>query len=469
MKNFSIRRLADIIASESGIPEDGFFTGICTDSRSVKSGDCFFAIAGENFDGHDYVKNALDSGAACAVVERNITCQNLDGKAVLKVKSTLNALGKLAAQYRRENDFKVIAVTGSAGKTTTRKIIAHVLGSFFPLHQSPKNFNNNIGLPLTLLGAEEHHKIIVTELGSNHPGEIAYLTAIAQPDIAVVTNVYPAHLEGFGDLKTIVNEKLSISQGLRPGGTFLINGRFRELVETCKAKKIAFTAFVAEADLPKLSIGKAPGDSGSYLTIDGTEVYVPLCGRGNIENTLAAWAVCRLLGLNIRDFASAIRTLPNVSMRAEVLKIGSMTIFNDCYNANPGSMNNALDMLACCDCRKDQRRVFICGDMGELGLQASYFHEQLGQSVAQTPINLLVTVGRLSKVAADAAKKSADNGLQIKSFDDTISLCNMLKDLIKDSDIILVKGSRAAGLEIVVEKLKELFENKIPAAAKSNV
>jgi UDP-N-acetylmuramoyl-tripeptide--D-alanyl-D-alanine ligase len=146
-----------------------------------------------------------------------------------------------------------------------------------------------------------------------------------------------------------------------------------------------------------------------------------------------------------------------------------MTIFNDCYNANPGSMNNGLDMLASCDWCKGRRRVFICGDMGELGHHAEHFHRQLGQSVAKTPIKLLITVGKFSKVAADAAKKTADNNLQIKSFDDTISLCNMLKDLIKDSDIILVKGSRAAGLEIVVEKLKELFETKMPAGPKSSV
>ena len=449
MKKFSIRKLARIIGAETKALNDGSVTGVTTDSRTAKPGDCFFAIAGENFDGHDYVAGAFAKGAACAIVSKN---KKFVGDCVLKVDDTIKALGDFAREYRRQANFKVIAITGSVGKTTTRQIVAHILSSRFPVFQSPENFNNNIGLPLTLLGAEPHHQIIIAELGANHPGEISQLTRIAQPDIALVTNVHPAHLEGFGDLQTIIEEKLSVSEGLRPGGTFIINGSSRQLVETCKAKAIKFTTFADQ----KCEI---PGPDNP-LTIEGTEIHLPLSGPGNIENALAAWSVCRLFGLTVEDFARAIKTLPPISMRTEILKTGSLTILNDCYNANPASMNNALEILTGYGSEKNRRRVFICGDMAELGQKAEYFHKQLGCKIAKTPVNLLITVGKLAQIAAQVAKTTSDNNLQIKSFEDTLSACNNLKDLIKDSDIILVKGSRTAKLETAVEKLKELFAKK---------
>ena len=181
-----------------------FFTGVSTDSRTVKPGDCFFAIAGENFDGHDYIDEVFSKGAVCAVVSRcskEEAREMRDEKRILRVDDTIKALGDLARQYRKKAGYKVIAITGSVGKTTTRQITHHVLSQHFKTHQSPKSFNNNIGLPLTLLNSPKGTEIVIAELGSNHPGEIAYLTQIAAPDIAVVTNIYSAHLEGFGSLE----------------------------------------------------------------------------------------------------------------------------------------------------------------------------------------------------------------------------------------------------------------------------
>ncbi len=461
MKEFPIAALAQIIKAKP-VRNTSVFNGVSIDSRTTKPGDCFFAIAGENFDGHDYVADAFAKGAVCAVVSKDIKLTN---KPILKVADTIKALGDLAGEYRRQSNFKVVAITGSAGKTTTRQIAYQALSQRFRVYQSPRSFNNKIGLPLTLLGADPEHQIVIAELGSNHPGEIACLTGIAAPDIAVVTNVHPAHLEGFGNLQTIIQEKLSISEGLTPDGVLIINADFDRLVNACRAKGAKFITFGKSngSDYQARNIGYEA--SASRFTIDDTEVYLPLAGPGNLENALAAWAVCSQFGLAIDDFAKAVKTLSPLSMRAEMLQIGTLTVLNDCYNANPASMRNALNILAGLDPTGNRRLVFICGDMAELGQQTERLHTELGTSIAKAKVGLLVAAGKFAKIAAEAAKTTAEynsdpheaKSLQIKCFKDTISACNNLHEFIKDYDIILVKGSRTAKLEMVVEKLKELY------------
>ncbi|MHC4460155.1 MAG: UDP-N-acetylmuramoyl-tripeptide--D-alanyl-D-alanine ligase [Planctomycetota bacterium] len=497
MKEFAITTLARIIKAKPTKNISGFFTGVNTDSRTTQTGDCFFAIPGDNFDGHDYIADAFARGVACAVVSREIKDTKFIDKLILKVNDTVRALGDFAAEYRRRMGFKVVAITGSVGKTTTRQIAYHVLSRNYRVFQSPKNFNNNIGLPLTLLAADPDDQIVIAELGSNHPGEIAYLTRIAQPNIAVVTNVCPAHLAGFGDLQTIMQEKLSISEGLQPGGILIINA---DLVKCLNGNQLNHQSPVTNHQI--ITFGKSDGSdwdpkrnkrrlgthyqarnidftgSGSSFTIDGlspcgdsTRVYLPLLGPGNVENALAAWAICSQFGLTIDDFAQAVKGLLPVSMRAELLKIGTLTVLNDCYNANPASMKNALAILTGLPfCNKSQsgvpakldsgqqpRFVFICGDMAELGQQAQALHAELGASVAQAGVHLLLAVGKFAKITAGAAKRTAEYGLQTKCFEETLSACNNLEKCVKDYDIILVKGSRVAGMEMAVEKLKELF------------
>ena len=444
------------------------FSGVSTDSRTTKAGDCFFAIPGENFDGHDYVADAFAKGAVCAVVKREFDDSKFADKAMLKVADPINALGDFAREYRRQGGFKVVGVTGSVGKTTTRQIAYHALSQNFRVVQAPKNFNNNIGLPLTLLDADPDDQIVIAELGTNHPGEIAYLTHIAQPDIAVVTNVHPAHLQGFGDLQTIIKEKLSISDGLRRDGVLIINADFDMLIDTCRAKGVACMTFGVSAGSHYRAQNIAydgfsssftlcgPGQSGS-----GTQICLPMPGRGNVENALAAWAICSQCGLPIDDFARAVKTLPNVPMRAEPLQIGALTVLNDCYNANPASMKNALDILmglrGPSDSTQEGRLVFICGDMAELGERAEALHHELGASIAQANVQLLLAVGKFAEVTAAAARNAAENLLRAECFEDSLSACNNLQEFIEDYDIILVKGSRTAKLETAVERLRELF------------
>jgi UDP-N-acetylmuramoyl-tripeptide--D-alanyl-D-alanine ligase len=325
-----------------------------------------------------------------------------------------------------------------------------------------KNFNNNIGLPLTLLRADPQDEIVVAELGSNHPGEIARLTRTAQPDIAVVTNVYPAHLEGFGDLQTIAKEKLSISQGLSSDGILIIN---TDLVKWLN-HQLPITSYQVitfgrsdHCDIQARNITYF--DSGCRFTVEDREIFLPLLGVGNVENALAAWAVCSRFAITIDDFAEAVKTLRATPMRAELLQIGNLTVLNDCYNANPVSMKNALDILVQLGSSKKGRLVFICGDMAELGAQSEKFHTELGALITWAKVQLLLAVGKFAKVAADAAGCLADYDLQIEYFSDVSAVCNSLQKFIKNSDIILVKGSRTAKLENVVEKLNEIFGKRI--------
>ncbi len=454
MKKLSIENLAKIVkAGHRTLGTSYDVTYVSTDSRTAKPGDCFFAISGDNFDGHNFLADVFDKGAVCAVVSKNIPAGKFPGKAILRVSDTIKALGDLACWYRKDCKFKVVAITGSAGKTTTRQIAHHVLSRHFKVFQSPKSFNNFIGLPLTLLGAEPNQEIIIVELGTNHTGEIEYLTRIASPDIAVVTNVYPAHLAGFGSVGKIAEEKLSITKGLTSSGALIINADCPPLLDTARRAGLIFKTFSCSSSADYCARDITIGPLASELTIDGVPVEVPLPGRGNIENALAAWAICSNLGITAAQFADVIKSISPVSMRTEMLRIGSLTVISDCYNANPASMKNALDILANLAGSQKRRAVFVCGDMAELGDSEQILHRQLGEQIAKAGVNLLITLGNLAAIAAESVKSTSPD-IQVSSFTSNIDLCNNLRNLIKDSDIILVKGSRVNKLELVVDKLK---------------
>ncbi len=467
----SVIDLADIIFADVS-QQGGSITAVSTDSRSIKRGDCFFAIPGPNFDGHNFISQALAAGAKYIVYQSNLFSPQAGlGGVFIKVDDTVKALGTLAARYRTECDFKVLAITGSVGKTTTRHIITRVLCSRYRVFQAPKNFNNQIGLPLTLLAAQPDNQFIIAELGTNKPGEIAYLSKIAQPDLAVVTNVYPAHLEGFGSLDAIIEEKLSIAQGLSPGGTLFISGDNENLIEAARRRGLNFKTFglSQKCDIHPEKSDPATARSAvtswncdsSRFTIGQTSINVPLSGRGNLENSLAAWAVCNELGFTAEQFADAVRNLTAVPMRTDIKRLGTIIVIDDCYNANPGSMKNALELLSKMAARQDRRPVFICGNMAELGAQSQHLHRELASDIVRAGVQLVIAVGPLAAVAASTAKKLADYELEIENFADADFAADNLHKFIKDYDIVLVKGSRTVTLEKTVKKLSQLFAEQL--------
>jgi UDP-N-acetylmuramoyl-tripeptide--D-alanyl-D-alanine ligase len=447
VKSINYAKLAEIInANVSEISNlKSQITSVCIDSRKVIPGCAFIAIKGENHDGHDHLKQAFENGAACAVVSDQ--SKIIPGKPIILVSDTITALGRLAKYVRQNSSYKVVAITGSAGKTSTKNMVSHVLKSKFKCYSSPKSFNNNIGVPLTVFDAPDDTEILVSELGSNHPGEIEYLTNIIEPDIAIVTSVFSAHLEGFGSLDVIKGEKSSITKGLKPGGKFFVTDA---LLDYCKDRNIECQPF-CKANNIKL------GGYESSFEIEGQAVRLPLPSRANVENALAAWTVCKNLGISASQFADSIASIKAVDMRMECVQIGSAKVLCDCYNANPGSMANAIETLHLIAQQEKRRPVFIFGRMGELGIHSKTLHEELGKTIARHKIQLALTIKGDAEVAAQTAHNTADYDISVNVFENLTQLCDNMYKFVKPDDIILIKASRSERYEAVVEKLKGLF------------
>ena len=446
MSKITIAQLAEIINADVIGPEDSVIESfdVSTDSRNILPRQIFFAIKGDKFDGHDFIDSAFNAGALCTVASK--ATGKITDKPLLKVKDTIKALGDLARWWRKENDFTVIAITGSAGKTTTRRMIAAALEKKYKVAQSPKSFNNHIGVPLTILSGEKDCDIIVAELGTNSHGEISNLSQIANPDIAVITNIYPAHLEGLGSIEGVIKEKASIIDGLKEDGILLVNNRFDDLKKYLLENECEFETF----DTAKSKLG------ANTLEIDGIKVKIPLAGTANLENALAAWTVCNKFGISASQFASAVANLKTENMRLQILSFGEMTVINDCYNANPASMQNAIEYLKQLSSETGKRSVLLCGPMNELGTQSEKLHAELGENIAKSSVELLLAIGDWANIVADNAKRIAGDDIVTHTFKNTTELCNKLEKFVAHDDIVLVKGSRGAKLEAATAKLEQI-------------
>jgi len=455
--NYVARIIGGRILSGKG---ESAFDGVSIDSRTIQPGQIFFAIPGENFDGHSYAGKAIEKGASCVVVKHEIALPQGFQVPVIQVDDSTVALGQFAAWYRQQLRAKVIAITGSVGKTTTRQILHQILSRFYQCHQAANSFNNHIGLPLTILSAQTDDEIVLLELGSNHLGEIEALTAIANPDIAVITTVAPSHLEGFGTLDNIIKEKASIALGLREGGKLHVNGdRVDLLIYVKKHFDRHVVTFGEGKDCSVRGADLATtGDQGT-LTIEGVPVHVPLAGKANLLNVLTAWSVCRDLGIPLSDFIRQVKTLKPVKMRLAFENIGPLLVLDDCYNASPASMSNALACLCSMAKRTGRRKVFIAGCMAELGQQSGFLHEELGGEAVAQGVQVLLAAGPFAEqILKGALAGSAVCRAEV--FENTQQLCDNLHKWIEPDDIILVKGSRAANLEKTVQRLRELFGNQ---------
>lgn len=431
---------------------------VSIDSRNLRQGDLFIAIAGPRFDGHDYAQQALDDGAVAIISERPMA---LDVP-VIVVRDTRYALGLLAAAIKAKSQVKTIAMTGSSGKTTVKEMCAAILRQAGNVLATEGNFNNDIGVPLTLLNLSEAHDYAVIELGANHRGEIAYTTALTKPDVALINNVSPAHVEGFGDIWGVARAKSEIAKGLSDTGVIYTNGnsQFHEfwLGEYATRRHKVFAvkddqlADTVQPDIVATDIQlDSQGCASFTLEYDNERqpIQVPIPGLHNVANAVAAAALCSELGIRPELIASGIASLKPVPGRMNVRELkGGLRIIDDTYNANVASAKAALDVLA----SFSGYRVMVLGDMGELGAHAREYHEEVGTYAIEAGIDNLFTLGVLSQSASQTF-----NGHGGQHFDNQEALVAALVTMIKQQKelTILVKGSRSAHMERVVEVLVE--------------
>ncbi|MBA3987582.1 MAG: UDP-N-acetylmuramoyl-tripeptide--D-alanyl-D-alanine ligase [Idiomarina sp.] len=435
---------------------DAVINRVTIDSRDVQAGDLFIAIQGPRFDGHDYAAQAIQDGAVAVI---SMHALKLDAP-VIVVKDTRYALGQLAAAVKQRCEVKTIAMTGSSGKTTVKEMCAAILRQHGKVLATQGNFNNDIGVPLTLLNHTPEHDYAVIELGANHRGEIAYTTGLTKPDVALINNVSPAHVEGFGDIWGVAHAKSEIAKGLPANGVIWTNGnsRFHSfwLQEYAQRQHKVFA--VANPELPKQVQADiwaqdiqldAQGCAAFTLCLGDKRqpVKVPIPGEHNVANAVAAAALCSELGVNIESIASGIASIQPVPGRMNVHTVRpNLRIIDDTYNANVASAKAAIDALA----SFNGYRVMVLGDMGELGAHAREYHEEVGAHGIQAGIDNLFTLGVLSQSASETF-----NGHGGQHFDHQDALVAALVETMTQQQelTILVKGSRSARMERVVEAL----------------
>ncbi|OIP39606.1 hypothetical protein AUJ95_05435 [Candidatus Desantisbacteria bacterium CG2_30_40_21] len=467
--------IAEILIATGGelvSGDKGFLiSGVSTDSRQILPDQLFIALKGENFDGHGFIGQVIDRGASGVVfsdelmIEQNSTQTRmsvLQGVCAIRVKDTLIALGQIAAYYRNKFDIPIIGITGSNGKTTTKEMLGDVLSKQWRVLRNKKNFNNAIGLPLTLLEMDNSVQFCVVELGMNHPGEIAYLANIARPMIGVITNVFESHIGHFEDKEAIARAKFELIKAMGEEGIAVLNADdpfVARMAQQHKGAVITFgvrgaTSINEKADVFATDIME--NDAGVSFNVhwDGGKtqgMFVPVPGRHNVYNALAVCGVLVALRLDLSLAVSGLSEFKLPDSRMEIIERDGIRIINDAYNANPGSMKTALLTLSGLAC--SGRRIMVMGDMLELGKWSRNLHKEMGQCACDAGVDILVTVGQ---EAAFAASEAQGRGVQAFVCQDHAVSLDVLKGLVKSGDVVLVKGSRGMRMERIVEGLGEV-------------
>jgi len=475
-------------------------SGISIDSRRLKSGEAFVAIRGPRFDGHHFAHEVASRGAACLIVSSPPEATNgTSSIPTILVDDTTKALGNLARFHRRRFDMPVIAITGSCGKTTTKELVAHLLGDPGTILKNVGTQNNHIGVPLTLLRLSTQHRTAVIELGSNHPGEIAYLASIAMPTVAVITNVGPVHLEFFGSLMEVLKEKLSLLDLIPPDGSVILPG---DQLDVCldaqqhlhPRARVVYFGSTERCDLQVMDIrrtdagrparparprgpGPSPerdgvrplrghpdgGRSAGRTSTPGMAIrlrdraaqfMVPIPGYHNVENALAALTCTWALGQPLEDSRRRLSTFEGPPMRSELVRCNGLTILNDCYNANPLSFARALETLR--DLPVD-RKIAVVGDMLELGDYAPAAHQAIGRMAGQLGVDEVLAVGEFSEFVARGVREA--QSAIVTTFQTVSELLQSLPTRLQHGDGLLVKGSRRMNLEQVTEYLLQNYRS----------
>lgn len=456
MKNMTPQKLAEVCGGTYTGPEDlgrQELTCLVTDNRQIAPGGMFVAIRGERVDGNRFIPSAFEAGALCCLSENEPEDRT---KPYIQVSSCLQALKDMAAYYRMQYPVKVIGVTGSVGKTTTKEILASVLSEHYHILKTQGNFNNEIGVPLTLFGLREEHEVAIVEMGISDFGEMSRLTAIAKPDLCVITNIGQCHLEQLGDLDGVLRAKTEIFEGLSEQGTAYLNGDDEKLVtvqEVHGRKPVFFGTGSQNTVYPvhMVSNGLA-GTTFDLTTPDGViPVRVPVPGRHMVTNALAAAAIGRDLGLSLAEIANGIAGFRPVEGHGSILETERFTIMYDCYNANPVSMKAGFEVLS----EAAGRKVAVIGDMFELGEQEQEMHFDTGVCAAGKGLDLIVAIGTLAK-QYEAGVRSVNPVQNLHYFATKEDAMESLPSLLQDGDSILVKASHGMHLEKIVAFLQEM-------------
>lgn len=439
-----------------GSPE-AEISGISIDSRGAGPGQLFFALPGSRTDGHLHVGEAMDRGAAAAVISGQLPAAF--DRPLIMVADTLQALQDLAGYYRRLFSAPVVAVTGSTGKTTTKDLIAGVLGASFRVLKTEGNQNNEIGLPLTLLRLDHECGAVVLELAMRGRGEIAALCRLSRPDIGVITNIGTTHMERLGSQRAIAAAKGELLEALPPGGCAVLNGEDpwqRRLARRCNCEALFYGRGGRYAvNARRIAVQGLRGAEFLLHTPRGdAPVRLPLPGRHNVSNALAAAAVGHRLGLLPEQIAGGLEAASLTGMRLEIRKgIGGSTVIDDTYNASPASVRAALQLLA--EAPERGRTVAVLGDMYELGAEAAAEHRSVGEYAASLMVDHLCTVGELAREIARGAREAGQPESRITAFADKPETTAFIRDYVKSGDVILIKGSRGARMEEIVASLVE--------------
>ena len=447
-----LSRVAEFVSASTteGVNPSSEAQGYSIDSRTVQPGELFFAVKGERLDGHDFVGQALELGAVAAVVRGDQRSRYSAEASLISVGDTLIALQTLAACVRRLWSKPVIGVTGSAGKTTTKEAIAHLLGHRYRVLKSEGNFNNHFGMPLMILKLEPEHEMAVIEMGMSHAGEIAELAKIAQPNTGVVTCVAPVHLESFHSVGDIARAKYELIASLPSNGTAVLNADdeyVSQFGRDFRGRVVTF-GLKASADVSATSI-ESRGAEGSRFNLVAyglsQPVELPLVGTHNIYNVLAAAAVALENGIPPSGIAAAMPSLQPASKRGQIINVRGVTVINDCYNSNPKALNFMVDALHSLPA---QRRIVVAGEMLELGPLAEKMHRESGRHMAEEKVDQLVGVRGLAQAMVDEARKAGISAEFVATPEEAGA---WLAREAKAGDAVLLKASRGVKLERALE------------------
>lgn len=429
-------------------------TNITLDSRKVTENSMFVAVKGERVDGHKFVQSTLEQGAVCALVEQQ---PETEGTYII-VESTLQAIKDIAEEYRKTLKAKVVGITGSVGKTSTKEMVASILEQKYKVTKTLGNFNNEIGLPLTVFRIQEDDDIAILEMGISDFGEMSRLTKIARPDICIITNIGQCHLENLGDRDGVLKAKSEIFQCMQEDGTIILNGEDDKLTTIKEVRGIVPKFFGLTENGENFAVAKNivdKGMDGTKLTIsfqDGEilNAQIPVAGNHMVYNALAGAIAGKVLGLTGEEIKAGIEGYQSIAGRNHTIRTKNFTILDDCYNANPMSMKAAIDIIA----KSQGRKVAILGDMFELGEEELKIHGEIGAYAGQSAIDLLVCVGERSKVMAEEARKNTDK--VVLHYQDREEVLGKLASLLKKGDTILIKASHSMGFDKIVKYLEEI-------------